>query len=205
MVLAYNPSRKTRVIWIMLSKGTFILIFFHAFHNVVKTFTKSHLIIYQAWQLVKTQDNFSCNSKSMGIHLAHNIRIRLPQMKKKMRLDLAPFNLLFFNVFLLQVRVEPSWQCHTFRISSFKKLSIRTFCWSIICFWTSNGSVRILKKAGGNIILLVDNCFDPIVLGLQIWVTYMIDVGRRLTQICNQPYFARCTIYVCIIIMSPSS
>ena len=33
----------------------------------------------------------------MGIHLAHNIRIRLPQMKKKMRLDLAPFNLLFFQ------------------------------------------------------------------------------------------------------------
>ena len=97
MVLAYNPSRKTRVIWIMLSKGTFILIFFHAFHNVVKTFTKSHLIIYQAWQLVKTQDNFSCNSKSMGIHLAHNIRIKLPQMKKKNASWLSSIQFTFFK------------------------------------------------------------------------------------------------------------
>ena len=28
----------------------------------------------QAWQLVRPQDKLCCNSKSMGIHLAHNIR-----------------------------------------------------------------------------------------------------------------------------------
>ena len=31
----------------------------------------------QVWQLVRPQDKPCCNSKSMGIHLAHNIRIRL--------------------------------------------------------------------------------------------------------------------------------
>jgi hypothetical protein len=35
----------------------------------------------------------------MGIHLAHNIRIRLAQFKKQtiLRPDLAPLNLLFFQ------------------------------------------------------------------------------------------------------------
>ena len=74
--------------------------FFHAFHNVVKTFTKSHLIIYQAWQLVKTQDNFSCNSKSMGIHFAHNTYKKKIGKIKKIRPDFAPLNLLFFRCLL---------------------------------------------------------------------------------------------------------
>ena len=67
--------------------------------------------------------------------------------------DLALLSLLFFNVFLWQVGVETSWSCHTLRLFSSKKLSIRPFCWGIICFCTRKGSVRILKIAGGNIFL----------------------------------------------------
>jgi hypothetical protein len=50
-----------------------------------------------------------CISKSMGIHFPHNIRIRLAQLKKYfLGPDFPPSNLLFFNVFLGQVGVEPS-------------------------------------------------------------------------------------------------
>ena len=51
---------------------------------------------------MRSENKPCCNSKSMGIHLAHNIRIRLAQLrKKKLRPDLAPLNLLFFQCLLL--------------------------------------------------------------------------------------------------------
>ena len=59
----------------------------------------------------------------------------------------------FFQYFLWQVDLEPSWKCHTLRLSNSKNLSIRRFCWGMICVCTSNGFIRILKKAGGNIFL----------------------------------------------------
>ena len=49
-----------------------------------------------------------CNSKAMGIHFAHNIRIRLALLKDIfLRPDFVSLN-YFFNVFLWQVGVEPS-------------------------------------------------------------------------------------------------
>ena len=41
----------------------------------------------------------------------------------------------------------------TLTLSVSKKLRSRAFCWCIVCFCTSNGSIRILKKARGNIFL----------------------------------------------------
>jgi hypothetical protein len=48
--------------------------------------------------IVRTQNKPCWNSKAMGIHLAHNIRILKIKFKKKnLRPDLAPLNLLFFQ------------------------------------------------------------------------------------------------------------
>ena len=53
------------------------------------------------------------NSKSIGMHLAHNIRILRIRLKFFfLRPDLAPLNLLFFQCLLRQVGVAPSWPCH---------------------------------------------------------------------------------------------
>ena len=58
------------------------------------------LTLYQVWQLVRMENKPCWNSKAMGMHLAHNIRIIKNKLKKKiLRPDLAPSNLLFFNVF----------------------------------------------------------------------------------------------------------
>ena len=56
---------------------------------------------YQVWQLVRMENKPFRNSKSMGMHLAHNIRILKIKLKNFfLRPDLAPSNLLFFfNVF----------------------------------------------------------------------------------------------------------
>ena len=89
------------------------------------------------------------NSKSMGMHLAHNIRIlKIKSKKKNFASWLSSVKFTFFSMsFLQQVGVEPSWYYHALRLSICKKLSIRAFCWGIIFFCASNGSVRILKKA----------------------------------------------------------
>ena len=52
----------------------------------------------QVWQLERMQNKPCWNSKLMGIHLAHNIRIlKIKLKKKKLRPDFAPLNLLFFQ------------------------------------------------------------------------------------------------------------
>ena len=73
----------------------------------------------------------------MGIHLVHNIRIRLARLKKNLRPDLAPLNLLFFQCLLRQVGVAPFWPCHALVL-------LAPNSWDSFC--TSNSSVRILKK-----------------------------------------------------------
>ena len=44
--------------------------------------------------------------------------------------------------------VTPSWWCHIHFQGAKIKLRSRAFFWCIVCFCTSNGSLRILKKAG---------------------------------------------------------
>ena len=50
--------------------------------------------------------------------------------------------------FLGKVVVAHSWYCHVLLFVAPEKLSIRAFFWAFVCFCTSNGSSRILKKAG---------------------------------------------------------
>ena len=54
------------------------------------------------------------NSKSMGMHFAHAIRIlKIKSKNFFLRPDLAPSNLLFlFQCLLRKVGLAPSWPCH---------------------------------------------------------------------------------------------
>ena len=49
--------------------------------------------------------------------------------------------------------MAPSWPCHTIVPQTPNSSDPKLFCWCIVCFCTSNGSVRLLKKARGNIFL----------------------------------------------------
>ena len=90
----------------------------------------------------------------MGMHLAHNIRMLKIKSKKIFFASwLSSVKFTFFSmsfaargrgILLTMPRPCPS---------SSKLLRSQAYCWCIICFCTSNGSVRILKKARGNIFL----------------------------------------------------
>ena len=99
------------------------------------------------YTLVRMQNKPCWNSKLMGIHLAHNIRILKIKLKKKiLRPDFAPLNLLFFQCpFTVSGRGVPLIMPHPF-LSGSKQLRSTAFCWCIVCFCNSNGSFRILKK-----------------------------------------------------------
>ena len=96
------------------------------------------------WQLVKTKDK-PC-SKAMGIHLAHNIRIRLEWLKKLFLLpDLAPLDLLLFSMSVCgKWAWSPSDNATDFPAP---KSWVSELFVEIVCFCTSNGSFGILKKA----------------------------------------------------------
>ena len=95
------------------------------------------------------------NSKSMGMNLAHNIRILRIKSKKKFFaswLSSVKFT-FFFNVFC----GKWVWHPPDHATPLFFCLQIarsQAFCLCIVCFCTSNHSLRILKKYRGNDITL---------------------------------------------------
>jgi hypothetical protein len=69
------------------------------------------------YTLVRMQNKPCWNSKLMGIHLAHKIRILKIKFKKKKKLrpDFAPLNLLFFQrPFVVSGRGAPLIMPHPF-------------------------------------------------------------------------------------------
>ena len=62
--------------------------------------------------------------------------------------------------------VAPSWWCHAHFQGVKLKLRSRAFCWCIVCFCTTYGSFRILKKAGEKIFLIfviLRNCGNNLI------------------------------------------
>ena len=62
--------------------------------------------------------------------------------------------------------VAPSWWCHAHFQGVKLKLRSRAFCWCIVCFFTTYGSLRILKKTGEKIFLIfviLRNCGNNLI------------------------------------------
>ena len=125
----------------------------HALYRVQQSFPESSGFQYSERTIASTETNItsaespwsklSFGTLKVGVASSWGCNALIEGKKSKtLRADLC---------FLRRGGVTPSWWCHAHFQGVKLKLRSRAFCWCIVCFCTSNGSFRILKKAGGNI------------------------------------------------------